>query len=328
VVCRPADLGAEEIRHWHAFATAAGLDHPDLSPEYAILIGDLFPATSRVAVIYDGNDLVGFLPFAQYRFRRAAGIGEYMAALQAFIPSGAPWTFSDVLRAARIDLFEFTRLLGSQLAPSATTRPLVLLTADLSHGYDEYLSEVRRTGGKFIKTAEWRVRRLERDLPDLRFEFGGHNLTVVRQLLDWKSAQIRRAGHWDMFAQPIVREFVERIATSDSPALTGFVSCLRSGDQLLAGCVDVGSQSVLAAEITAYDPNLASRSPGIVCILKMLEEASRSGIPSFQFGIGDQEFKRRLATGSIDLIAGPVGRPSIGTRLSRHVLSVRTKLAR
>jgi CelD/BcsL family acetyltransferase involved in cellulose biosynthesis len=321
VVCRPGELGAGEMEQWRRCLASSGLESPFLTPEYVAIIGDLFPQSSRVGVIHDGNDLVGFLPFSAHRFGRATGVGEFLTDVQAFIPSGGEWSFREVLRAAGIDLFEFAHLVASQVPRGETTyRSHALVTADLGQGFDHYLAQVRRSGGKFVKTAEWRVRRLERDLPDLRFEFGSRDLTLARRLVAWKSAQIRSTGVWDMYSQlPGATEYAERVAGSHGPGLVGSVSTLHSGDRLIAGSIDARFGQVQAGFLTAYDPQEAGRSPGAVCILKLLEAAAGSGIRSFHLGMDDEEFKRRLATNAIDLAAWQAGRPRIGTRVARGV---------
>jgi CelD/BcsL family acetyltransferase involved in cellulose biosynthesis len=318
LICRPRDLGSAEVQQWRAFQLGAGLESPYFSPDNALIMETLFPDRTRVAVVFDHAELVGFLPFTRHRFRRAVGLGDFLSGLQAFIPSRSPWSFPDVLRAARIDLYEFTNLIASQFpADLPMPQPHFLRTADLSHGFDDYLARVRQTGGKFVRTVEYKRRRMERNDPDLRFECGGHDLVAVRQLVAWKAAQVRRAGHWDLYTElPHAREWVERIAMADTPGMVGSVSCLRSGNRLVAGSINVRSATVQAGFLTAYDPDQASASPGLVCILKVLEAAARSGARSFHLGTGDQDFKRRLSTGAIELVEWRAGRPSIGTRAS------------
>src|ERR1700680_1142449 len=109
-VCRPSELGAPEIAAWHAFQAAGKFDSPFLFPEFARAVGEIF-ATARVAVVHDGADLVGFLPFTKGPLRTATGICGRFANAQAFVCSAAaPWPLEEVVRAAGIDLFEFRAL--------------------------------------------------------------------------------------------------------------------------------------------------------------------------------------------------------------------------
>ena len=67
-VIHPAELGATEIESWHRLQRATpSLGHPFLSPEYAITVGRYRPE-SRVAVLTDGNDAIGFFPFEKRQF--------------------------------------------------------------------------------------------------------------------------------------------------------------------------------------------------------------------------------------------------------------------
>ena len=306
---------------WHTFQAAAGLDNPFLAPEFAQAVDEVSPS-ARVAAVYDGPDLVGFLPFTSRRFRGAKGIGWFAPGLdlsngEAFIPSGADWTLEEVVRAARIALFEFSLLVAEQRPATGTTRRLDALFIDLSQGFANYAASVRQTGGKFVKTLMQKRRSEERTDPDLRFEYACQDFAAIQSLFEWKSERARQIGGNDLFAQPGVRAVVERLAASNSPACAGSISCLRSGDRLLAVNLGLRSATAFSGWMTTYDASEASRSPGSVCLLSLIEAAAESELRTFDLGPGEQEYKRRLATGALDVFAGSVGRASISRRLSR-----------
>jgi CelD/BcsL family acetyltransferase involved in cellulose biosynthesis len=315
-VCRPGDLGAGEIEQWRAFQGAAGLETPFLAPEFSQAVGEVF-SSARVAVVHDGPDLVGFLPFTSLPFRAASAIGGYLSGIQAFVPSGGEWTFEAVLRAARIELFEFGRLLAHQRPASATAHELEAGAIDLAEGFEAFLAVARQA--KFVKEMERKRRRLEREDPELRFEFGTHDLPAVAQLVAWKSDQLVRTGRPDMFARPGVRELLERIASADSPAMTGSVSYLRSGARLLAVDVGIRSATVFAGWRTAYDVAEAPKSPGAVNLLCVLEAAAAAGLQRVDMGAGEETFKSRLANRTLTLLEGYVGRATVGRRVSTRI---------
>jgi len=162
-VCRPADLGAPEIERWHRFQMDAGLESPFLSPEFALAAGEVF-ASTRVAIVHDGPDLVGFLPFTDLGFRAASALGGYGDTLQAFIHADTEWTFEAILSAARIESFQFGRLLASQRPASASATAMESQVI----GYETFLARAIQSGGGFVKRMERQRRRLERDDPELR----------------------------------------------------------------------------------------------------------------------------------------------------------------
>jgi len=96
---RPSELAPAELERWRALARAQGLDSPFLTPEFALAVDSVWGST-RVAVVYDGPDLVGFLPYNAGRFRTATPIADDFCNVQAYIGSGAPFTISEVIRAA------------------------------------------------------------------------------------------------------------------------------------------------------------------------------------------------------------------------------------
>jgi CelD/BcsL family acetyltransferase involved in cellulose biosynthesis len=73
VVC-PHELGAAKINAWRAMQRSApDLMNPFLSPGFTLAVARVRPDT-RVAVLEDGADIVGFFPFEYTRVpaRRAA----------------------------------------------------------------------------------------------------------------------------------------------------------------------------------------------------------------------------------------------------------------
>lgn len=317
-IWRPRDLGPAELEHWHGLQAAAGLDSPFLAPEFVQAAAEAFPS-ARVAVVHDGPDLVGFLPFSAHRFRAASVVGGSFSNLQAFISTAGDWTLEDVVAAARIASFDFSHLVASQRPLTGTTRPADLLVIDLTEGFDRYLEGARKRGGKLVKGMDQKRRSLERNDPDLRFEFAGHDVAALRTLCEWKSAQLRRTGRQDPFADPAAWELLERAADSRSAAMVGSVSCLRSGDRLLAAVFDLRSATVQSGWLSAYDVEAASSSPGIVCLLHVIEAAARSGVRSFELGPGDEPYKQRLATGTLAAVDGWVGHPTVGRRVVRRL---------
>jgi CelD/BcsL family acetyltransferase involved in cellulose biosynthesis len=80
-----AELGSAEIESWHRMQRATlSLGHPFLSPEYAITVGRYRPE-SRVAILAEGNDVIGFFPFEKRQFALGMPISGWLSACQGLI---------------------------------------------------------------------------------------------------------------------------------------------------------------------------------------------------------------------------------------------------
>ena len=314
-VCLPSELRAPEIASWHALQEEGKFDNPFLSPEFARAVGEIYP-TARVAVVHDGADLVGFLPFTKGPLRSATGIGGRLAGCHAFVCSpAAPWPIEEVVRAAGIGVFEVEALVPPARGPIRTPmRPVNLLAIDLTAGFDQYLLTTR----PHTRRA---VRRLEREehRDDVRFQFAGHGGSPLACLIRWKSAQYRRTGRpdLDLLSRPGVHELVERLAGSTDAAMGGCVSSLWMGGRLVAVGVSLRSATVLSYWLTGYDVAVARWSPGAVLTLRLIEAAAASGVQTIDLSLGYDVYKQRLANTSIELAAGWIGEPSFGMILRR-----------
>jgi len=81
-VVRPDELGEAELGQWRAFQAATpSLHNPFLSPEFTITVGRFRPRT-RVGVLTDGGDVVGFFPFER------AALGRGLPGTTSSSPRG------------------------------------------------------------------------------------------------------------------------------------------------------------------------------------------------------------------------------------------------
>jgi CelD/BcsL family acetyltransferase involved in cellulose biosynthesis len=315
-VCRPTELGPAELDAWHAFQRMRGLTNPFLSPEFASAVDAVYP-DARVAVVEDGQTLVGFLPYMARPFRTATAIGGDMSNVQAFVHADGVWPISAVVRAARLNLIELHSLVASQVSGARGVHPTQSFVIDVSDGFPAYVTQARLSGGSFVKEAIRKQRRLERQDPDSRFEIDVDDPHAIEMLCAWKSAQYRRTGQRDRIARPGVRELVERIACASGEGLRGCVSVLRSEGRLVSVGLALRSETTLAGWLSAYDVAAASASPGVVRWLHLIEAASNDGVIQIDLSTGEMEYKRRLSNALVELASCWVGRPSLGCLVGR-----------
>jgi CelD/BcsL family acetyltransferase involved in cellulose biosynthesis len=320
-VCRPGELGPAELDLWRTFQVGAGLENPFLAPEFALAV-DASLLSARVAVLEDGPEIVGFLPFSARPRHLARGIGWLeageLANVEGFISSRPDLTLEQVLRAARIAAFDFSLLTANQRPASGHCDRLATPFIDLRSGFDEYVAAVKQTGGKFLKTHLQKRRSEQRRDPELRFEYGGRDPAMLGKLLEWKSAAMRQRGGVDLFALPGVREIVERLALSEAPGCAGSISWLGSGGRPMAVILGLRSATMLSGWFTSYDANEAARSPGTICLISLIEAIAESELRTFDLGPGEYAYKRHLATGVVDVFAGCAGIGILPRRVLRH----------
>jgi CelD/BcsL family acetyltransferase involved in cellulose biosynthesis len=310
-VVRPEELGAAELEAWrHMQLATPDLANPFLAADFTRAVGRVRDDT-RVAVLEEGQRIVGFFPFHRGRF--GAGTPIALADVQALIHTpGLTWDPRELLAGCGLAVWEFDHLLARQtpFAPHhkrATQSPII----DLSDGFPAYL-ERRARASERVRVARRKARKLAREWGDVRFEFESRDREGLRRVLRWKSAQYRRTGHADRFAIPWVAQLVEELFELRAEACAGSLSLVWAGDRLVAGHFGLRSERVLASCFPTYDVAAARYSPGWLLFMRMAEGAADCGLQHLDLGKGDEEYKRSLKTGDLPLAEGWVQRRSLG----------------
>lgn len=309
-VLRPDELGPGDIAAWHAMQRSTpSLGNPFLSPEFVIAVGRVRPC-ARVAVLTDGPAVAGYFPFE----RRAFGVGVPVAAeltdCQGMIHApGAEWDPRELLRACRICVWKFDHLVDDQ-RPFAAHRSAVIPspTIDLSDGFDSYFKRLRESAPRFCSGLARRTRKLEREAGKIRFQVDSADTFPLRLLMSWKSAQYRRTGRPDRFAQPWVVGLVESLFATRSDAFHGMLSVLHAGDIPVAVSFNPRFDSVLAGWFMAYDPAFGPHSPGLIQVMRLAESSAALGVHLIDMGKGAKPYKDKLKNGEILVGEGVVTR--------------------
>ncbi|MFI9843652.1 GNAT family N-acetyltransferase [Nonomuraea sp. NPDC051941] len=307
-VVHPGDLGEPETSAWRTLLQSSyELANPFLCPEFTIAVGRL-RADARVAVIEDDGKIVGFFPFQ----RHALGVGRPVGAGLTDAQGGVfrrevELDVFHLLKACGLSVWEFDHLLIDQFpAHHAGRYPSPIM--DLRSGYDAYVSEVKRSSGKTIKSTLYKERKLGRDIGEVRHCYATTDLTAFGTLLRWKSEQYRRTGRTDRFAWPWVVQLVEGLLHIDTPGFGGVLDMIYAGDRPVAGHFGLRSDTVLAGWFPAYDPAFARYSPGLVHHLAMAREAAERGIAVIDMGRGEKEYKDKLKNGEFLVAEGRLAR--------------------
>ncbi|MFJ4523527.1 GNAT family N-acetyltransferase [Streptomyces sp. NPDC088810] len=310
-VHRPDELTPALRAAWHgAMDESPEYANPFLAPEFASGVGR-FRGGARVAVLREGGEPVGFLPYERGPFGTGRAIGLGLSDCQALVHRpGVTWNTRELLRACGLSVFEFDHLVCEQrpFGPHVTgtfASPVI----DVKPGDGTYAEWLRSTYPGLAKTTLKKERRLGRDIGEVRFVFDERDPRALRTLMRWKSAQYRRTGRMDRFSRPWIVGLVDHLFGVREEHCTGVLSVLYAGDRPVAAHFGPRSRTVLAAWFTAYDPELPSYSPGLMMHLRTAEAAARHGVTLVDLGRGDKEYKDWLKTRELRVAEGFAARP-------------------
>jgi CelD/BcsL family acetyltransferase involved in cellulose biosynthesis len=315
-VIHPSELGPAEIASWHGMQRATpSLEHPFLSPEFAIAVGRLRPE-SRVAIVRDGQATIGFLPFEKRRLGVGVPISGWLSACQGVVHApDAQWDQRELVRKSGLAVFQYDNLIADQ-APfdpyHSTIDPAPAI--DLSEGFDAYYAKLRARAHRFCRELERKTRKLDREAGELRFVRDCSDPGVLRTLIAWKSEQYRRTDHVDRFDKPWTGELLETLLTMRADHLSGVLSVMYAGDQPVSIQFGLRAGSLVVGWFTGYDFQFNKYSPGLIMIRMMTEELAEIGVDRLHMGKGAKRYTEELKNSDVFVGAGTVtSRSAMGT---------------
>ncbi|GAA4790027.1 hypothetical protein GCM10023220_13880 [Streptomyces ziwulingensis] len=311
---RPDELGPDDMKRWRELGAGAEVpQNPFLDPGFTRAVGR-FRAGTRVAVLQEDGTPVGYFPFERGTFGRGRAVGLGVSDSQGAVLS--PQVRLDarrLLRACSLSSWEFDNLAEGQhaFAPYAAEE-LAVPVVDLDGGFGHYLEKLRGSAPGFVRQTLAKERRLVRQVGEVRFVYDSHDPAVLRELMRWKSAQYRRTGRRDRFAQEWISGLVHLLARGDDPECRGLLSVLYAGDRPVAAHFGLRSPTVLSWWFPAYDRAYGKFSPGLVLHLRMLEAAAADGVRLVDLGSGPARYKTTLKTRDLWVYEGAVVCPGPG----------------
>ncbi|GGO65647.1 GNAT family N-acetyltransferase [Nonomuraea cavernae] len=327
-LARPSELGAPELNRWRALQESEpGFDNPFLSPEFTVIVGGLRDMV-RVAVLYDGPEIVGFFPFE----RHPLGIGKPVAAgltdAQGLVHAkGVEIDPHRLIRQCGLSVYEFDHLVACQplLDERHERHPSPII--DLRDGYESYTGFLREHSGKTYKTTLAKSRKLQREVGEVRHDYAITGAEPLHTLLAWKTDQYRRTGRTDRFAHQWIVELVERLLATRTESFAGVLDMVYADGRPVAGHFGLRTRTTLAGWFPAYDTRFAKYSPGLIHHLAMAERAAESGIETIDMGRGQKEYKEKLKNGEFQVAEGRVATagPAAGIHWLMRVPARRTR---
>jgi CelD/BcsL family acetyltransferase involved in cellulose biosynthesis len=323
----PCELGETELASWRCFQrTQLALANPFLSPEFALAVGRL-RRQARVAVLCDGPQTVGFLPFELRAFGVGVPIAGGMSGCQGLVHApDLEWDPQQLLQACGLAVWKFDHLADGQKPferyhRQRTPSPIM----DLSGGYDAFLARQLRESSKptgtgrparmSLKELVSKERRLAHELGDLRFVFNSSDSQALHTMMAWKTAQYQRTGATDIFARRWVVVLIEELMETRTDHFGGVLSELYAGERLVAVQFGLRCGPVLAGWHLTYNTDLPRYSPGLIQILHLARAAAASGIHRIDMGRGAAEYKAMFSSEDLLVAEGQVVRHSSGAAL-------------
>lgn len=301
-VWKPEALEPGHLSKWQEFLDAdASLASPFFSPAYPLAVAAVVPNVF-VGIMETDGEPAAFLPFV----RNASNIGERLPLCdyQALIARpGRPLDAAQFIKGCGLRAWDFDHLLAEQSCfrafhRSTAVSPLIDLTA----GFESYAAERRAAGTEQIKKSGNLLRRLEREIGPVRFEMHVADETALRQLLRWKYSKYEESRH----SSETILGILTRLLAVQRPDCSGTLSVLYAGQEIVAAHFGLRSRDTWHYWFPAYDPQFEKYSPGMILLLQMAAHAPGLGIRRIDLGRGEQDYKRRLMNGAINLAQGAV----------------------
>jgi CelD/BcsL family acetyltransferase involved in cellulose biosynthesis len=305
-------------------ASNPSLRSPFFSPGFTACAASVFEQI-EIAVIKEGTNTVAIFPYERTSGNVAIPVGRHMSDYHGLISAqGFQCNGQVLLRKCGLNRWNFDHLPFEQTrvfqgARSEDVSPLI----DLSRGFASYSSERQSSGSELFSQYRMKLRRVERDIGEVRFEASSLDKTILNSVLAWKSSQYVETGLQDLFQLAWARTLLERVFDSRSDDFSGVLSLLYAGEHLIAGHFGMRSQTVWHWWFPAYNQDMAKYSPGLILLVKMAEFASNERrLCEIDLGKGLSTFKSRFMNRSNCVTSGSTVRPFLAFRTaSRQALA-------
>jgi CelD/BcsL family acetyltransferase involved in cellulose biosynthesis len=313
------ELDPSLISQWHLLqASNPELVNPYFNVQYTQSV-----AAARddvyVAVIEQGNEVVGFFPFQSANNKVAEPVGGRLSDYHGIIgAAGQAWDYDAILDACNIKVWSFDHLLASQ-APREIYRKVEAVSPimDLSGGYEAYLQQRKKSGAKRLEQFKRKARKFEREVGEIQVDVYCRNEGAFQQVIEWKNAQCRNTGVPEFLNWGWTSEMLREIWQRKSNDFAGMLTILSVGNEIIAGHFGMRSNTVCHWWFPTYNHAYAKYSPGGILLLKLAEAAAAEGLTSIDLGKGEDSYKPSFATDSIPLVEGRVLRPSLRSTIHR-----------
>ena len=313
-------LTADHVAAWASIQRAdAALHSPYFRPEFtqavAAVHGDV-----EIGVLEEAGEPVGFFPFQRSGRNVARPVGGKMSDFQGVIVrSDVAWDPQQLLRGCRLSAWHFDHLIASQrpLQPyhwNVAPSPYL----DLSRGWEGYKSEQLAIHRDSFKRLMHKHQYATREAGPPRIEIDSVNSAAFQLLVKWKTAQYRRTGVTNVLGFDWTVALLQRVLAARGEGFSGMMSVLYVGDMVAAVLLSMRSFDVLHAWFSAYRPEFAQLSPGLIFWPELAKAFPAIGIRRIDLGKGPEEYKTHLMSATVDVAEGSIDLRSVAGTVRRN----------
>jgi CelD/BcsL family acetyltransferase involved in cellulose biosynthesis len=182
--------------------------------------------------------------------------------------------------------------LGFELDQEETSAILAL-----PDSWDEYLASLKSKERHELRR---KLRRIGRDHPDFKIRRADASSLDV----DFKVfVEMHRGaeGHKGHFMRPEIATFFDRVARAFSELGWLRLDFLEIGERAVASTFSFEVEGTMYLYNSAYEPEAARLSPGLVLVAHLVEEAIEKGSSRFDFLRGPERYKYQLGSEAVPL---------------------------
>lgn len=291
-----AELSPELRAFWHQLtSTEPSLSSPFFTLGFAEQVSkvrnDVHVLVQRDSM---GNPEV-IVPIHMERRGRITPVGHPFSDYQGIIcRPDVSWDSREALRTCHLRLMDFRFVPMS--CPS-----LIQFSAAHERAYQVALPFDSRTPKEDRK-----LRSLQKRVGQIEFDFESTRFSDLEALIEWKRCQCRKTGFSDILATEWLRKLLTNAISSQSPDLKVQLSVLRAQSEPVAVQLGLQSDKVWHCWFTAFNPEYAAYSPGLILLTRVLQHASVRGCHIFDFGAGSETYKQRWSNRSLLVSRGSI----------------------
>jgi CelD/BcsL family acetyltransferase involved in cellulose biosynthesis len=326
-VVKPRELSPELVHAWCRFLNDdPALYSPYFRPEFTMMVANVRDDV-EVAVIEEGNEVIGFFPFQRRPGNLGKPVGGRLSDFQGIIGRADGIASAPLLmRTCGLAAWDFDHLLASQTLFAPYIRECERIACiDISKGWDAYVQCKRDTRSDLSPTAhrsfrglerrsKQKYRKLEREIGPVRFEMDATDEDLFKQVIEWKSQQYRRTNVTDVFARDWTTDLLKQILGFRTEAFSGMLSALYAGDRVIAIHMGMRSRNVLHCWFPAHDVSMGQYSPGNQLFFEMIKAAHQLGIVRIDLGKA-VDWKASFMNCTIPVVEGSVDLRPVRRRL-------------
>lgn len=338
-VLAPLNLSSQQRARWESFSAQNPLlASPYLSLHYSIAMAQA-GMDARVAVLFSGEEIVGFLP---YQFSspamRALGAAERIGGelCDSFGLIAAPGVRIDpatLLRLAQINYLSFSHLeqpqidLGLSGEQPRTGLRVAVAEAEQAPGGDP-LAAVASVTPALLAQAAANAAEVERQLGPLHFSFDHPDRRAQRldEVIALKRQQYQREGGADMLAASVKQRALQLLGSCQADSCRTIISTLHAGETWLASHFGIMGHGMLVWWFPVHNPDFARFAPADMLMHATIRAAGAHGVTVFDKGEGDTPAKRVLHSEAYPLYRGVWRNGSLSGVLADGVQRVRWRL--